>query len=315
MPNDHPLFRATRVEISPAETSISRQDSMLWMGSCFVESMAPFLSECQFQACVNPMGVVFHPAVLTRLLQLTESDLDLNSFESQGVWKNYWVGAHFSGTKEDLQLHLQRAIAKRNEALSNAKWLVITWGTAFWYDHQSLGMVGKCHKQPSSSFEKKCSKPEDILLVFNEFLANQRSINPDLKVILTVSPVRHTRDTLVLNSVSKSTLRLAAQWAMEQNTGVFYFPSYELVMDELRDYRFFESDLVHPNKEAVDYIWARFEDQFFSPEIRQTNQLIRSFNQGKAHQPFAKFGNEYHRWQEDQKKKQTEIDRRLAEGF
>lgn len=288
---------------------------MLWMGSCFVESMEPKVRALDLKASFNPLGVCFHPEVLCRLMTMTADTIGQLSFEHQGIWKNYWLPASFSGSEEDLQNQIQKAIEERNKALIKPDWLVMTWGTAYFYEHQNLGLVGKCHKMPGSFFEKKRSSVDSIVARCTELLAQLREANPNLKVILTVSPVRHSRDGLAQNAVSKSILRLAAQQVVETISNVYYFPAYEIVLDELRDYRFFENDMVHPNAVAIDFIWSAFEKQFFSKEMQETNALMKKLKQLEKHQPLGNQGKEFDQWQLMIESAGQEITNRVQMGY
>jgi len=302
-------FRRTIVLLKESGTKICRKDKMLWIGSCFVESLAPYLLKYQYKATLNPFGVVFHPLVLLRLLELEPAEFHKQSFEKDGVWHNYWLGNPFHGrTREELNSLITKTVQKTLAALNKTSWLVLTWGTAFWYEHNELGLVGKCHKQPQSNFQKRRSEPDEISLAWIEKIKQLRQSNPDLKILLTLSPVRHTRDGLEGNALSKSTLRLAIQKVVDSLPGVYYFPSFEIVMDELRDYRFFESDLIHPNTEAIQYIWERFSTHFFpAPEIK-TNQTIQAIGQLESHRNLVPYGKEYENRMAEQKKRRTELD-------
>jgi hypothetical protein len=172
----------------------------------------------------------------------------------------------------------------------------MTWGTAFWYEHKAIGLVGKCHKFPQTLFQKRISTVEEIVECWKVQIEKLRFLNPDLKVILTLSPVRHTRDTLEGNAVSKSTLRLAIHKLSQKFDFVFYFPAYEIVMDELREYRFFEKDMIHPSKEAVGYIWAQFSNQFLDQEEQKTNLLIQSLELEETHKSNVNYGLDYEKF-------------------
>ncbi|HRH34053.1 MAG TPA: GSCFA domain-containing protein [Catalimonadaceae bacterium] len=311
----HSLFRQTVVAINPSKTLIRRKDEMVWMGSCFVQNMEPFLTRFQYSALVNPLGVVFHPIVMLRLLEMNANEILEKSFEGQSVWKNYWLAATFSGSETSIANAITQAVQIRNVNIKKAGWLVLTMGTAFWYQHKQLGLVGKCHKQAGNLFEKRRSDLTEIVVQFKQTIENLRIGNPELKVILTVSPVRHTRDGLAENSVSKSILRLACLQLCEEVDQVFYFPAFEIVMDELRDYRFFGPDLVHPTEEAVAYIWSRFEEQFFSTEDRETNRQIQSYLKLKSHKPLVDFGFEFERWQQELDHQSAQISSRIELGF
>ena len=266
----------------------------MWMGSCFVESMASYLKLFQYQAVVNPFGVVFHPLVLQKLIDVSFPELLKTNFKKHGVWQNFLLGVPFAASTESgLNQNIEQASQLIQQELRTADWLVTTWGTAFWYEHETFGMVGKCHKFPQNIFQKRLSTVDDIVGIWRDQIFRLKSHNKDLKIILTLSPVRHTRDTLEGNAVSKSTLRIAIHQLTEEFDFVFYFPAYEIVMDELRDYRFFEKDMIHPNKEATAYLWDRFAKQFIDGNEQETNALIQSLKQDDGHTSTVNFGEDF----------------------
>ena len=316
MANEHPLFRSTEVKSLASETRISRQQSMLWIGSCFVESMVPFLTDFQYRFVSNPFGVVFNPMIISQLLQKTDLELSLANFEKEGVWMNFWLGSPFyDKTENELTEQIREAKLLAKDEVEKADWLILTWGTAFWYEHHQAGIVGKCHKLPQALFEKKKHSVEEIVSDYQTLIQELRKANPKLKILLTVSPVRHTRDGLEANAVSKSTLRLAAELLKNSVSGVFYFPAYEIMIDELRDYRFYESDLVHPNHLAIGYIWEQFGLQYFSESDREVNLLMKRIQIQKQHRPLASFGLQFEKWQADLKRKETELEIHLSNAL
>jgi hypothetical protein len=297
MQNEHPLFKTTKVNSPSSTQSIFRKESMLWMGSCFVESMAEYLGKFHYQALINPYGVVFHPLVLETILDSYLPEMLEANFKKDGVWLNYWLGAPFAGKTENvLSQKITNAYVQIQKKIETIDWLVMTWGTAFWYEHEEHGMVGKCHKMPQTLFQKRLSSVEEIVETWTMLIRKLKFSNPNLKVILTLSPVRHTRDTLEGNAVSKSTLRLAIHQLCKEFDFVFYFPAYEIVMDELRDYRFFEKDLIHPSKEAVAYIWEKFSYQYLDQEEQKTNLLIQSLELEETHKSNVNYGLDYEKF-------------------
>lgn len=288
---------------------------MLWIGSCFAESMVPFLETNRFRVEANPFGVAYHPFVLFQLLQMPVEELLKYSFEDQGVWRNFLLPAHFCGSLNELEFQIRAAGKRMKASLQQSDWLVMTWGTAYYYIHKKLGLVGKCHKLPQSHFEKHCSAVEEIIQAFEKQIRPIQKNHPGLKIILTVSPVRHTRDGITENMVSKSILRLSADHLTKQYPDVFYFPAFEIMMDELRDYRFYKNDLVHPTDEAVHYIWKAFEKQFFTEEMTKTNQAIQDWKHLQQHQPLGKQGGAFERWKMALEKAETKVTNRLESGF
>jgi hypothetical protein len=312
MANEHPLFRTTRVSSLPCKKSIFRKEKMLWMGSCFVESMTPFIQKYEYQALINPFGVIFHPLVLEKVLFSTYEELVEMNFERNGVWQNFWLGAPFAGkSNQELSKKISTAVDLTKNRLYDSNWLIFTWGTSFWYQHKTLGMVGKCHKIPQENFRKKISEVEELVGIWEKRIETLKIKNPDLKIIFTLSPVRHTRDTLEGNTISKSTLRLAIEKLRNRFDFVFYFPAYELVIDELRDYRFFEKDLIHPNKEAIEYIWEQFSHQFFPKEEQKTNEMLNHFWVFNSHSPNVNYGDEFELQIDQKERLQSEINERL----
>lgn len=312
MATEHPLFRATEVKSIASETLIYRHQSMLWMGSCFVESMVPFLAGFRYQFVSNPFGVVFNPLVISQLLVKNADEICRANFEKEGVWMNFWLGSPFyAQTGLELGEQIRKAKEIAQNQLENADWLVLTWGTAFWYEHHQAGMVGKCHKLPQALFVKRKHSVDEIVSGYQTLIQDLRKANPMLKILLTVSPVRHTRDGLEANALSKSTLRLAVDSLQNSLPDVFYFPAYEIMLDELRDYRFYESDLVHPNQQAITYIWEQFEKQHFTSEEIEINQLMKRIQIQKQHRPLAPFGVQFEKWQADLDRKEQELALRL----
>lgn len=315
MASEHPVFRATEVKTIASEVTISRKESMLWMGSCFVESMVPFLTDFQYRVVSNPFGVVFNPLVISRLLLENGDELCRANFEKEDVWMNFWLGSPFyARTEMELTEQILKAKTIVENQLENADWLVLTWGTAFWYEHNQVGMVGKCHKLPQALFVKRKHSVSEIVVENQELIRLLRLANPKLKILLTVSPVRHTRDGLEANAISKSTLRLAVDSLQNSVPNVFYFPAYEIMLDELRDYRFYENDLIHPNRDAIQYIWKQFEFQYFPAEEMEINQLMKRIQIQKQHRPLAPFGVQFEKWQADLLRKEKELELRLNSG-
>jgi hypothetical protein len=312
MRNEEAIFGRTEVKINPNPEKLHRNQVSLWMGSCFVDSFQPFLEEFQYPALVNPLGVVFHPLVLGELLfQSLESILSKN-FEREGVWLNYWLGSGFSASsEEELIQQITRAKKETDAQFAKADWLVMTWGTAFWYEHEAFGLVGKCHRQPGNWFKKYRSEPEEITEKWKNWIQAWRRENPNRKVLITLSPVRHTRDGLPENAVSKSALRLAIENLCQALPSVYYYPSYELVLDELRDYRYFENDLIHPRKEAVEWIWDKFSNAFLEETEASTNQKIKEWQTLKRHRPQSPFGKEYETWKNKIGEKGKEVEELL----
>jgi len=191
-------------------------------------------------------------------------------------------------SKEDLVSILNALLKLTNEYIASSKYLVITWGSAFVYKHiERNEIVANCHKLPQSDFEKSRLSVKQILDPYNRLFELLESANPELQVLFTVSPVRHWKDGAINNSRSKAILLMAADYLYEQFDKASYFPSYEILMDELRDYRFYKKDMLHPNETAVDHIWQLFKSAYLDKEsiqfIDQLEPLIAQFNHKPLH--------------------------------
>ncbi len=274
--------------ISPA--SIQHRQKLLLMGSCFTEHIGKRLNDLKFDCHVNPFGSVFNPGsmhqALTRLLErrpFGESDL----MEQQGSWLSLETHTSLNrSSKEDLLTTLNTLLTEWHEHLKTADWLMLTFGSAFYYEHQERQrLVANCHKLPAKQFTKKLADPSAIIASYNDLLKTLRSFNPNLKVILTISPVKHLRDGVVMNNLSKATLILAAHGIVNANDQCYYFPAYELVNDDLRDYRFYEADMAHPNQQAIDYVWQKFSGSWFAPATRPLLDRIAALNAAFRHRP------------------------------
>ncbi len=265
-------------------------DRILTTGSCFAEVMGNRLATHKLTVLNNPFGTVFNPVSMAKqlLLALSGQQPDEQLYlEREGLWFHYdFHSSLWAHTREDLAALLTERLAQVGTALRQANWLLLTLGTAVVYRHINTGqVVANCHKQPGHLFEKYLYHIDHVRDEMTRLLKALRRANPTLRVLLTVSPVRHTRDTLPLNQVSKSTLRVVAHELTTWNEGVQYFPAYELMQDDLRDYRFYEADLIHPTAQAHDYIFEKFAQSAFDAELRHFIAEWGAIRQALAHRP------------------------------
>lgn len=246
-------------------------------GSCFSDNIGQKLSESKFKTLVNPLGVCYNPLSIHKCLLMDRPDEDL-FIESQGLWKHFDFHSRFSATsKEALRKILEDQLSSVRSFLLSADIIMLTYGTAWVYRHKATGnIVANCHKRPQVEFEKLLLTTEQIV----ESFGTLRSLNK--KIIVTLSPVRHIKDTLELNNVSKSVVRHAIHLLKD----VDYFPAYEIMMDDLRDYRFYDADMIHPSDVAIDYIWEKFGERYFSTETKELNARWEKVRRSLKHNAF-----------------------------
>lgn len=285
-------MKPLRTELFPKKPTftVSLSDRVFTIGSCFADVMGQQMARNKFSVQTNPLGTVYNPISIHRLLDylMQNKAVDPNGFLSrEGIFFHHdFHSARAAYTKEALEENLRQQIAILHQYFRQTAVLIMTYGTAFVYRKKDNGaIVANCHKVPAVGFTKELLTVEQIVEDFKSIAQQLRSINPKLHVILTVSPVRHIKDGLEENTVSKSILRLACH-TMAQENNVVYFPTYELMMDDLRDYRFYKTDRIHPTEEAEEYIWEKFGETYVDD---RTMLLLREWQEIKAaldHQPF-----------------------------
>jgi hypothetical protein len=286
-PTDMKLI--TEVKIPEYPFRLDHHSPVLMMGSCFTEEVGKFLHRYLFPVCINPFGVTYNPlSLLGGLKALIEKEGyvagDLEQHNGQWFsFDHYTLFSHPDREKALKGINLQFHQAKG--FLENASFLILTWGTAWVYRLRSTDrVVNNCHKLPSREFNRSRLTPRQIIEAYEQFLTSLFRYQPGLKILFTVSPVRHWKDGAHGNQLSKSVLLLAGE-ALQQTfpEHCFYFPSYEIVMDELRDYRYFGADLVHTNDIATEYIWEKFSGSLIHEESRFMIRALEPLLKLKAH--------------------------------
>lgn len=267
----------TQLTITP-KPSIDHGSGIITAGSCFADNIGEKLSENKFKTLVNPLGVCYNPVSIHKGFLSNSVDTRL-LIESQQSWRHFDFHSKFSHTdKTGLVEMLSQEL--ENVRSFKADVVILTYGTAWVYRYREQ-IVANCHKRPGAEFQKILLTPEQIIESFSDL---HKKINK--KIILTLSPVRHIKDTLELNQVSKSVLRVAIHEIQKKFPDVDYFPAYEIMMDDLRDYRFYEADMIHPSKVAIDYIWEKFGERYFSAGTRQLNSQWQKVLQSIRHRAF-----------------------------
>jgi hypothetical protein len=280
-----------KFEIPESFPKINHQSVLFSIGSCFSGVIGEKLSERKFKVLTNPFGTIFNPISLAHLLEDSLLEMPINKeliTAQDGLYLHF--GMHSDVVAYSID-SLEKLIQKKQNAtktqLENATHLLITFGSAWVYElKERQQLVANCHKQPSSIFEKRLLNTEELLKTYINFFNLIHEINPKLKVILTVSPVRHLKDGVSENQISKSILRVACHELCESFDFVNYFPSFEIMMDELRDYRFYKEDLIHPTAQAEDYIWGKFKMAWIDPSTYPLIQEVEQIKRDLTHRAF-----------------------------
>jgi len=266
---------------------ISIRKPLLVIGSCFAENIGTLLHEQLFDIQINPFGIVYNPLSIIHQLNYILQNKKFTSnelFEKEGLFYSWQHHGSFAGIDKDKTLqNINVQITEAHRQLINSEWLVITLGSAFYYCLKDGQIVSNCHKVPAASFVKKLASRPQIIEGFQELFVELLLINPKLKIIFNVSPVRYVRDGLTENTISKSILHLSINEMVIQNKHCFYFPSYEIVIDELRDYRFYKEDMVHPNEIAVAYLYEKFGAALFDDETKKITKEVQQCNAFSNH--------------------------------
>ncbi|MEZ4937151.1 MAG: GSCFA domain-containing protein [Crocinitomicaceae bacterium] len=268
---------------------ITHQDEIYSLGSCFSEHIGSLLKNLWFPIQVNPFGTLFNPLSILHILERS-FQLDLFTEESiqehNGLYFLWETHGRISDTQPAKVLErANQELTALHNFLQKGNYMLITFGTSFYFEHHSLGkIVANCHKQPQDWFTRKRANSSEIALKYLAFTEKVQKLNPHLKFIFTVSPVRHARDGFVANNRSKAELLLAIE-QIEAQPNNFYFPSYEIQMDELRDYRFYADDLLHPSPLAIELIFEKFKQSILGIATTNFIEEISKINAQEAHRP------------------------------
>ncbi len=280
----------TVLPLEKANFDINYRSPILCIGSCFTENIGRLLATHKFPTLLNPFGILYNPISIKNSLEVllsekkyTASDL----FFHQDLWRSFDHHGVFATTNQQQALSIindQLEIARI--FLKQTKRLVLTFGTANVFINKSTEkVVANCHKLPNTNFEKRRLSVAEIIAALSPVLQQLKMHNEDLEIIFTLSPVRHIRDGLLENQRSKATLLLALENLSKECSFIHYFPAYELVLDDLRDYRFFGKDMIHPNEIAIDYIWNCFQQTYFSTETMAILKQVKKIVQASQHRP------------------------------
>lgn len=281
----------TNIQLQKERNQIDYNSKLLLIGSCFSENIHQKLDYFKFNTYSNPFGILFNPKAIEKLVvnainceKYTEKDC----FELIERWHCFDAHSDLSAVKKDELIdNLNTSITNTNKFINEASHILITLGTAWVYRFiETDKYVGNCHKIPQKKFLKELLTIDEILASLENICALIKEINPLANIIFTVSPVRHLKDGFTENSLSKSHLLSAIHQIIDKRNQLYYFPSYEIMMDDLRDYRFYNNDMVHPNETAIKYIWEQFQNVWLNEKSISLMKEIDTIQKGLAHKPF-----------------------------
>ncbi len=283
----------TQIPIKKEDNHIDYSSKLLLLGSCFSQNIGDKLAYFKFRSLQNPFGILFHSLAIENLIAravdkklYTEEDI----FYFNERWQTYDAHSDLSATtKEDLLSSLNSALIATRAQIETGTHIILTLGTAWVYKLKETNtIVANCHKVPQKEFEKYLLPVSEIVFSLESVIKKIQTINKQVKILFTISPVRHLKDGFVENQRSKAHLITAIHSLLSSrsDSSVGYFPSYELMMDEMRDYRFYAQDMIHPNQLAIDYIWEKFKDTWTSNGAQETMNKIDDIQKGLRHRPF-----------------------------
>ena len=308
----------TRIDIPKTIFSFDYEDKTLMLGSCFVENIGQKLAENKFTVDINPFGTLYNPASVAQGIRLLLQPKPFGSndlFQHEGVFHSFTHHSRFSSTSEEECLRMiNQRLASSAEFLRNANRLIITFGTAYVYRLKASGeIVANCHKLPEKEFIRQRLSVDEIVNDWKLLLQALWTMNPALKILFTVSPIRHWKDGAHENQLSKSTLLLAIDDLQKQYPKqIAYFPAYEIVLDELRDYRFYASDMIHPSTLTIDYLWQRFTERFLSEQTVKVLKQWKEIEKAINHKPFQPESEGYKRFMLQTLSKMEQLKNKMA---
>lgn len=281
----------TKIPLAKSINPIDYNSKILSLGSCFAENMGEKLAYFKFQSTTNPFGIIFNPVSIEYLIsrvvnnqKFTEEDI----FFHNDLWHCFEVHSELSNpNKEDFLNSLNQLLKSTNSQITTSTHIIITYGTSWVYRNKSSNsIVANCHKVPQSQFDKEILSAETIQKTIQNTINLIQKVNPTCNFLFTISPVRHIKDGFVENQRSKAHLITAIHNSQHITRNTNYFPSYEIMMDELRDYRFYAEDLLHPSRVAINYIWERFVETHIDETSYSIMEEVATIQKGLAHRPF-----------------------------
>ena len=303
------MILQTEIKIQPIEQTIHYGDGLLFLGSCFADEVGTLCRGMGFDAMVNPFGVLYNPASIAQSVERLDSGKPFNHEEVIGVGEGqYCTFSHntaFWNTSESALLEqINQNLSNAHNHFLNTKWMIISLGTSWIFRHKTSGqVVSNCHKLPAHLFERRFLSVEQSVQYLSEIVQQ----HPEKQFVFTVSPLRHLKDGLHENQLSKAALLLAVNEVCKAFDNVHYFPAYEILMDELRDYRFNKEDMIHPTEQAVRYIWDKFTEFAIDPEEKPAMKAVAELRQMLQHKPLFPESDSFKKFEWQRQRKTEEL--------
>jgi hypothetical protein len=311
--NKDGAFSFTPVTIPDYPFRITYRDSSVWIGSCFTSNIGETMKLLKFHCEVNPFGALYNPVSILMALKMLLSKNLLSSddlFEFNELWSSFCFHSSFSDIDKSKTLEkMNKQLVVASNILYKSKYLFITFGTAYVFRSKTSGeIVGNCHKLPPENFVQECLSVDEIVQQYIDFVNDISKILPEIKIVFSVSPVRHLKNGAHDNQISKSILILAVDKLVNLFPDrCFYFPAFEIIIDELRDYRFYEKDLCHLSETATDYVQKVFIDSMIGEQDKKIMKEIKKLNLAREHRPFNTNTSIYRKFIENTDKKEIEL--------
>ncbi|MBN2481127.1 MAG: GSCFA domain-containing protein [Bacteroidales bacterium] len=288
----------TIINIPDPPFSVSYDSKCLFTGSCFTETIGERMVRFKYPVVCNPFGILYNPSSIGKCLRMLMSDrlyTEGDLYFHNGLWISLDHHSSFSNTDRQICLSgINKSLVDSRKFLKRCRFLFITFGTAWLYIFRETGqIVSNCHKIPAAQFERKLLEPGEIISDYHALIRELYHYNPDLQMIFTVSPIRHMKDGAFSNQVSKSTLILAIYKLQNLIGNIHYFPAYEIFMDELRDYRFYADDMLHPSGLGIAYVWDRFCETYMDKPSRVIMAAVEKIRKALAHRPLQTGSQDY----------------------
>ena len=305
------MILQTKIKINPIEQTIAYGDSLLFLGSCFADEVGRICHGLGFDALVNPFGVLYNPASIAQSVERLHSGTPFCHEDVIGVGEGQYCTfshntAFWNRSEEVLLEQVNQCLAEAHAHFVKSKWVIISLGTSWVFRNKENGkVVSNCHKLPANQFERRFLSVEQSFRYLSEIVQQ----HPEKQFIFTISPLRHLKDGLHENQLSKAALLLAVDEVCKAFGNTHYFPAYEILLDELRDYRFYKEDMVHPTEQAVRYIWERFVDFAIDPKEEPVMKAAAELKQMLQHRPLFPESEAFQKFELLKEKKISELKR------